>query len=149
MSRIPLVRPAKPSDIDALLTIEAVFPTDRLDRRSFRRALHSPTIEVLVIERDGIAGYAMVHRRGGGKLARLTSLAVRPDSARSGLGRRLLAATEEAVRHLGCERLRLEVRADNPRARRLYEAAGYRRFDIAEDYYEDGETAWRYEKTLV
>jgi [ribosomal protein S18]-alanine N-acetyltransferase len=149
LSRIPLVRPAKPSDIDALIEIEAVFPTDRLDRRSFRRALRSPTIDVLVIESDAIAGYAMVHRRGGAKVVRLTSLAVRPDSARCGLGRRLLAAMEERALRLGCERLRLEVRADNPRARRLYEAAGYRRFDIAEDYYEDGETAWRYEKALV
>jgi ribosomal protein S18 acetylase RimI-like enzyme len=56
---------------------------------------------------------------------------------------------EDRVRRLGCERLRLEVRADNPRARRLYETAGFRRFAIAEDYYEDGETAWRYEKALV
>jgi len=149
LSATPDVRPAQPSDIDALLALEAVFPTDRLDRRSFRRALRSQTIHVLVIEADGVAGYAMVHHRSGSTVARLTSLAVRAGSSGRGLGRRLLASMEAAARHRGCGRLHLEVRAENSRAQRLYEAAGYRRFAIAEDYYEDGEPAWRYEKALV
>ena len=109
----------------------------------------SPTIHVLVIEADGIAGYAMVHLRGASAVARLTSLAIRAGSTGGGLGRRLLASMEAEARRRGCGRLRLEVRADNSRAQRLYEAAGYRRFAIEEDYYEDGEPAWRYEKALV
>lgn len=143
------VRPAQPSDIGALLALEAVFPTDRLDRPAFQRALRSPTIDVLVIEADGLVGYAMIHRRRGSALARLTSVAISPERARSGLGRRLLAVAEESARQRGCKRMRLEVRADNPRAQRLYEAAGYRRFAVAENYYQDGATAWRYEKPLA
>jgi ribosomal protein S18 acetylase RimI-like enzyme len=149
VSGSPLVRPARHSDLDALLAIEAVFPTDRLDRRSFRHALKSPTIDVLVIEAGGVAGYAMIHHRRGSALARLTSIAVRPDLVRGGLGRRLLGAAEEIARQRGCERLRLEVRADNPRAQHLYEVAGYRRFAIVAEYYEDGRPAWRYEKALA
>jgi [ribosomal protein S18]-alanine N-acetyltransferase len=149
LSRTAIVRPAQPSDIDALLDLEAVFPTDRLDRRSFRHALRSPRIQVLVIEADGIAGYAMIHHRTGSALARLTSLAIHPGSTGSGLGRRLLASAEAAARQRGCVRLRLEVRADNTRAQRLYEAAGYRRFAIEDGYYDDDETAWRYEKALL
>ena len=44
--------------------------------------------------------------------------------------------------------LRLEVREDNARAIRIYEQNGYRRIGREPDYYEDGATALRYEKTL-
>ena len=44
--------------------------------------------------------------------------------------------------------LRLEVREDNARAIHIYEQNGYRRIGREPDYYEDGATALRYEKTL-
>jgi ribosomal-protein-alanine N-acetyltransferase len=143
------IRAAQSADVDALLAIEAVFPTDRLDRRGFRHALASPTIDLLAAEDRGLAGYAMVHRRRGSALARLTSLAVRPDRAGRGLGQALLAAAERRALERGCTRMRLEVRTDNLPARRLYERSGYRCFATVEGYYEDGETARRYEKALA
>lgn len=143
------IRAAQPADLDALLAIEAVFPTDRLDRRGFRHALASPTIDLLVAEDRGLVGYAIVHRRRGSTLARLTSLAVRPDRAGRGLGQALLAAAERRALACGCTRVRLEVRADNRPAQRLYERTGYRCFATVKDYYEDGETARRYEKALA
>ena len=39
------VRPARLDDLDGLLAIEGVFPTDRLERRAFRHAVASPTID--------------------------------------------------------------------------------------------------------
>ena len=143
------IRPAVASDVDALMAIEAVFPTDRLERRGFHYAIRSPTIDLLVAERGGTAlGYVAVHRRRRSSLAHLASVAVRPDLAGQGLGSTLLAAGEaQAVRH-GCARLVLEVRADNMAAQRLYDRAGYCRVRIVNDYYEDGAAAWRYEKTL-
>ena len=48
----------------------------------------------------------------------------------------------------GCDRLRLEVRADNEAAIGLYERRGYARFAETPDYYEDGEAAFRFEKAL-
>ena len=145
----PAVREARPEDIDALLAIEAVFPTDRLERRAFRHAVRSPTIDLLVADRDaGAAGYALLQRRRNSRTARLNSIAVRPGADGKGLGKALLEAAEARARAKGCTHLRLEVRADNKPARTLYEKAGYRRFDVVEDYYEDGEAAWRYEKEL-
>ena len=44
--------------------------------------------------------------------------------------------------------MRLEVRADNAAARKLYESTGYARIAVLPDYYEDGAAAWRYEKAL-
>lgn len=143
------VRRARANDIEALLALEAVFPTDRLERRSFRYAIASPTIDCLVISDQGcVAGYGMVHRRAGSRLGRLTSIAVAPGSAGRGLGAALLAALERNARRHGCDRLRLEVRSDNARAQTLYRGCGYRRFEIVEDYYEDGEAAFRFEKDL-
>lgn len=142
------IRPAEPTDVDALVAIEAVFPTDRLERRGFHHAIRSPSID-LVIVGDGLPlGYAAIHRRRRSSLAHLASIAVRSDLAGQGLGRRLLAAVEAAALKQGCTRLRLEVRADNEAAQRLYDGAGYRRVRIVDDYYEDGAAAWRYEKEL-
>lgn len=146
----PAIRLAAPEDIDALLAIEnAVFPTDRLDRRGFRHSVRSATIDTLVAIVNGAPlGYAMVHRRRNSGLGRLTSIAVASEAAGQGLGRSLLAAAENTARDQGCGRLRLEVRADNRAAQALYEKAGYSRFETVPDYYEDGEAAHRYEKVL-
>ena len=144
------VRPAGPADLDALLQLEeAAFATDRLDRRAFRHAIASPTVLALAAgPSHDLAGYVLVQVRRGSRIGRLTSVAVAPGQAGRGLGRALLAAAERAARTHGCDRLRLEVRADNAAARRLYEGAGYARFDVVEDYYEDGTAAWRYERPL-
>ncbi len=69
------VRPARPDDIDALLAIEsAAFATDRMERRAFRHAVHSPTMICLVAARgDYVLGYGIVERRRTSTAARLTS----------------------------------------------------------------------------
>lgn len=144
-----VVRPAEPGDLDALVALEErVFPTDRLDRRNFRHQLRSPTITLLVAARGGdLLGYATVMRRRGSRLAHLASIAV-AESGR-GLGARLLQAAEAEALRAGCDRIRLEVRADNVPAQRLYDRAGYHRFATERGYYEDGADAHRYERPLT
>lgn len=145
-----LVRPAEPADVDALLALEhAAFESDRLERRSFQHAVRSPTISLLVAETAGrIVGYLMNLRRRNSPAAHLGSIAVAPDAAGHGVGKRLLAEAEaDAIAH-GAKRLRLEVRADNDAARGLYEAMGYRKTGVVDDFYEDGAAAWRYDKEL-
>ena len=87
------IRAASPDDIDALSAIEAaVFATDRISRRSFRALIARPTAATLVAEADGaVAGYAMILFRAGTGMARLYSLAVAPERAGRGLGKKLLA----------------------------------------------------------
>jgi ribosomal-protein-alanine N-acetyltransferase len=145
----PTIREARLGDLDALLAIEGVFPTDRLDRRNFRHAVRSPTIDLLVADGEaGPIGYALLQRRRNSATGHLSSIAVRPGLAGKGLGKALLEAAEARAKAKGCTRLRLEVRADNEPAQKLYDRAGYRRFEAVEDYYEDGEAAWPYEKEL-
>lgn len=142
---------ARPEDLDALLALEeAAFPGDRMSRRALARNIGSPSLCFLVA-RDGkrLIGHALVAFRAGSTLGRLYSLAVWPSQTGQGLGRKLLAAAERRARARGANRLRLEVRADNEAAIRLYDRAGYRLFARVPDYYEDGQAALRYEKTLT
>jgi ribosomal-protein-alanine acetyltransferase len=145
------IRPARAADIDALLAIEnAAFASDRIERRAFRHAIRSPTMICLVAsERSKVLGYGIVERRRTSTAARLTSVAVAPEAAGAGLGQRLLTGLETEAIAAGARRMRLEVRADNRIARKLYEMAGYRLVETIEDYYEDGGAALRYEKALA
>jgi ribosomal protein S18 acetylase RimI-like enzyme len=144
------IRKARASDVDDLAAIEkAVFSSDRMSRRSFRQLIERETAEMLVAENDGrIAGYAVVLFRKGSGVARLYSIAVGPFFGQLGIGRQLLAAAEEEAFEHDRMMLRLEVREDNHRAIRVYELAGYRKIGREPDYYQDGATALRYEKTL-
>lgn len=144
------IRTARADDVDALCAIEnAAFATDRISRRSFRQLIERETAETLIAETGGrIAGYAMVLFRKGSGVARLYSFAISPDMSGRGVGRSLLDAAEHVAYEHGRMMLRLEVREDNARAISLYERNGYRRIGHEADYYEDGMTALRYEKTL-
>ncbi|MFZ4531830.1 MAG: ribosomal protein S18-alanine N-acetyltransferase [Alsobacter sp.] len=146
----PVIRPAAPDDLDALETIEnAVFQGDRLSRRAMRHHVGHRRNVLVVVERDGvILGYALVALRSGSALARLYSIALVPEASGTGLGARLLDAAEQAAADRGATAMRLEVRADNAAAIRLYERCGYRRFGILPSYYEDGQDALRFEKRL-
>ncbi len=57
--------------------------------------------------------------------AHLEAIVVSPDARGQGLGRKLLAHTEEQVRERGAQSLSLHVFANNHRARRLYDQEGF------------------------
>jgi len=146
-----VIRKARASDVDGLAALEeAVFASDRISRRSFRRLLSRPTAAILVAEAtDGaLAGYALVLFRKGVGAARLYSLAVDPGSGGQGHGRALLDAALAAAAERGCGELRLEVREDNPRAVALYERAGFVFTGRLPDYYADGQAALRYSRPV-
>ena len=142
------LRPGVRADLDALLALEqAAFTTDQLSRRSFRRFMASPSAALIVIEQGGrLAGYALVLFRPGSAIARLYSIAVA--TAGRGVGRMLLAASEEAARRRACNALRLEVHEHNAAAIKHYRKAGYQLFGRHLDYYDDRGDALRFEKRL-
>ena len=132
VGRVGASRPAEPGDLDSLVALEhAAFASDRLDRRALRHAIRSRSILALVVEAEHgeIAAYALVETRRGSQIGRLSSIAVSPAAAGQGIGRALLHDAEAAAAEAGCRRLRLEVRADNAAAIRLYERCGFVRRD--------------------
>ncbi len=145
-----MMRHASLQDLDTLVEIEnKAFATDRFSRRSFRYLLTRAKAETLVyILNDKMIGYVMLLFHSGISMARLYSLALDPDSRGKGIGRELMQAAEQTALSHDCIILRLEVRADNTSAIRLYQQQGYRQFDKTPDYYEDHMEALRFEKRL-
>lgn len=145
------VRRAELSDLDDLVALEdATFDSDRMSRAQYRRHLDSGSASVLVASANHrrFLGTAVMFYRRGSTVARLYSLASRPEARGKGVASALLAAAEQAARQRGCRELRLEVRIDNAAAIRLYERLGYRRLARLDRYYEDGADGWRYGKRL-
>jgi len=145
------IRSAELSDLDDLVALEEhSFDSDRLSRGQFRRHLDSDSAKVLVASTGPhrFLGTAVVFFRKRSGVARLYSIATHHAARGQGVGSALLGAVEQLARRRHCRALRLEVRADNPGAVRLYERLGYRRLAALAGYYEDGADGWRYEKLL-
>ncbi|BFI97548.1 MAG: hypothetical protein RSP_30580 [Rhodanobacter sp.] len=145
------VRSAELSDLDDLVALEEhSFTSDRLSRAQFRRHLDSESAKVLVASTGPhrFLGTAVVFFRKRSKVARLYSIATHHAARGQGVGTELLDAVERLAQRRRCRALRLEVRADNAGAIRLYERLGYRRLAALAKYYEDGADGWRYEKPL-
>ncbi len=144
------VRLATTDDLDALVQLENNFPTDRLNRASFRHLLHHGHADVWVVENGKVlAGNAVVLYRRGAKTARLYSLVVHPSRQRRGIARALLTAAEAAAADRGWGELRLEVRPDNTAAIAFYRNHDYRVWGKLSAFYEDGTDALRMHKRLA
>lgn len=145
------VRAAAAADLPRLVDIENhVFSGDRLTRRAFRHLLtRGHAINLVAASGADVVGYVTVLLRKGSSGARIYSLAVDPRWQGRGVGTALLEAAESRAAHSGCTFIRLEVRADNARAIRQYVRAGYGRIGVKPAYYDDGETALRFQKPLA
>lgn len=106
-------------------------------RQDMAELLASPDVTGLLLQADGRdAGIALC--RVAAEESELLTIAVRPAERRRGAGRRLLMAVIDRVREAGARTLFLEVGADNPPARTLYEAAGFRVVATRPAYYRRG-----------
>lgn len=143
------IRPARATDIDALVALEeSAFESERHSRRTFRNLSSAATAALLVATEGGkLLGYCLVLFRSNSAGARLYSIATAHEG--TGLGRRLLNAAEAAARARGCLTIHLEVREDNLRAIQIYEKSGYRQTGTRPGYYSDGQSARTYRKVLV
>ena len=145
------VRYASKGDIDRLKELEdATFSHDRLSRRSIVQATRAKSQSVLILEshHGEMLGAAFIHYRRGSRLCRLYSIAVRRETARTGLGTRLLAACASVARDRGCNEMRLEVRADRPSSIRFYELRGFQKLAHKPHFYENGSDAFQLHKVL-
>jgi ribosomal protein S18 acetylase RimI-like enzyme len=146
-----VVRPARPEDVATVAALEqAAFPGDRLSRRSLSTFVGSKSAAFHVAKgwEGYTAGYSIVLFRKSSAIARLYSIAVSPNCRGEGLAKRLIEAAEIAAILRAKSRMRLEVRADNKAAIRLYLELGYKQFGRISGYYDDGADALRFEKTL-
>lgn len=135
-----VVRPASPEQVAACIDLWCAAVAAR-DGAPEHPAVRARAVEKFAAERvallvagpvDGaIDGFVLVTAPGTGRptdpedAAYLSLLAVRPDLHARGVGRALLTGAVQTARQAGCPRVVLHVLADNVRAVRLYEAAGF------------------------
>ena len=107
-------------------------------RQDLAGLLASPGVTGLLLQAEGRdVGVALC--RVAADESELLTLAVRPTERRRGMGRRLLTAMIDRMREAGARALFLEVGADNPPARRLYDAMGFQVIGTRPAYYRRGD----------
>jgi ribosomal protein S18 acetylase RimI-like enzyme len=152
LGEVARIREAGLADLGALVRLEnASFESDRLTRRQFRYMMTRARARILLAEDTGgaLLGYVLILFSKGTSVARLYSIAVAREARGLGVGRALVEAAETAAWERDRAYMRLEIRRDNLASQALFEGAGYRRFGVLSDYYEDHMEALRYERALA
>jgi ribosomal-protein-alanine N-acetyltransferase len=126
-------------DMPHVMALEhELFPQDAWTPEMFAAEFAqsaSRRLYLVAEERETLIGYAGMMFTGGPQ-ADVVTLAVAPGHWGRGTGTALLTAlTDEAARR-GCTEVLLEVREDNPRARRLYRGQGFTEIGIRHGYYQ-------------
>lgn len=140
----PALREMRWWDIEAVLALEYdLFPEDAWSPGMFWSELAhargpAATRRYVVAETaDGrIAGYAGLAAAGG--LGDVQTIGAARDQWGTGLGSRLLTDLLQHATAFECEEVLLEVRVDNPRARKLYERFGFEPVGFRRGYYQPG-----------
>ena len=147
------MRRARLDDLDAIMHLErTTFTDDAWPEDAMRREIESPHGYYLVAVDEPITasdaatdapgpallGYAGLLAPSGSEQGDIQTIAVAPESRGLGLGRGLMHALITAARRRHVAELFLEVRADNPIARALYDSLGFEQIGVRPRYYRDG-----------
>lgn len=145
-----VVEPVRNADVDPV----ARLAIDSLQERYAPEWLaeHAGNVQngTFLVARDvptnTIVGFALAEK--GEAQGHLLALAVDRERRGQGIGRALLADVRERMRSQGAYSLKLDVRWDDPAARRFYARAGFRPAGIREGVYSDGTDALEMVKPL-
>ena len=135
------VREMQLSDVAAVRELEQRTFSTTWQESAFENELkNNPTAIYLVLEGDGLLGYAgfwaIEHE------AHITSIALDPACRGRGLGKRLMFALICRAVEAGASWVTLEVRADNVVAQSLYRRFGFYRVGVRPRYYDNSVDAW-------
>jgi len=134
------LRPIAPSDLAALAQIHALcFPEDRWDEKALAELLAMAGASghlIEEVEESRPVGFIIDLILAAD--AEILTLAVGPAFRRQGVARALIADLFERAHQSGARGIGLEVAADNPAARRLYESCGFAQSGRRRGYYRRG-----------
>jgi ribosomal-protein-alanine N-acetyltransferase len=127
------------ADMPSVIALEReLFPEDAWTPKMFAGEFAQPPSRrsyLVAEERDKLLGYAGIMFTGGTQ-ADVVTLAVKPARWGEGIGTALLTALIDQAVGRGYAEVLLEVREDNPRARRLYLRQGFTEIGIRRGYYQ-------------
>jgi [ribosomal protein S18]-alanine N-acetyltransferase len=135
------LRTATTDDLPAIMELEtSTFATDAWSADSMSSELASVHTYYLIATVAGdpqkIAGYGGLLAPEGSGEADIQTLAVAPFARRNGLGRTLVEDLVAQALARDAEFVFLEVRADNPAARALYDSLGFEQVGVRARYYQ-------------
>jgi ribosomal-protein-alanine N-acetyltransferase len=117
-----------------LVCFEPVF---RFSRRAMRGFAEAPGAVTVLAEAEGeLACFCIAQLES--QTGYVVTLDVAPEWRRRGLARRLMAEVESRLQSAGAVRMELHVFTGNAAAIRFYEAIGYARTGVAENFYARG-----------
>ena len=127
------------ADMPHIMALEHdLFPDDAWTPEMFAAEFGQPASRRLYLvaeEEDTVIGYAGMMFPGG-PAADVVTLGVAPAHWGRGIGTALLCALVDEAERRGCTEVLLEVREDNPRARKLYLRHGFTEIGIRRGYYQ-------------
>ena len=134
------LRRATPDDLDAIMAIETTtFTTDAWSATTMAAELadkHGYYLVAFPPDRpERIDGYAGLRSPRRAPQADIQTIAVVESARRHGLGRVLMLRMIDLARERGATELFLEVRADNPAAKTLYDSLGFEEIAVRPGYY--------------
>ena len=138
----PQVRPAGRADLLEVFRIErSTFPQP-WPYGAFEGFLGQEGFLVAADE-SGVVGYVVADTvpNHGRPLGHIKDIAVHPERRGEGIGATLLERTLDILRAADASRVKLEVRAGNDAAIRLYRGFGFAHHHTIPRYYDDGEDA--------
>ncbi len=141
------IRPARASDIDALLIIErqcfnvSYYAFYTFDRRDFEYYLDDPgCLFLAAVLDDRIVGYVLgpIEEWREPPAAHIDSIAVLPEMQHKGIGNRLLQSFMQQVCDHGCEIVALEVSPANEAGMAFFARHNFRKVHRLRNYYGKG-----------
>jgi ribosomal-protein-alanine N-acetyltransferase len=139
-----LMRRARTGDLEAIMGLErATFANDAWSEQMMRAEIEGEHGYYLVAVDDEaenpeerLMGYAGLYAPAGTGDADVQTIAVAPFTRGIGLGRGLMHALITHARRMHVARVFLEVRADNPIAKALYDSLGFVEIGVRRGYYQ-------------
>jgi len=136
-------------DLPQVLDIQRALAFQDWNEKQFTSEINASYALCVVYEDPGtrtpaILGYAVFHLMGPD--SELLSIATAADSQRKGIGTELLQAGLTRLDFSAGDKMFLEVREGNAKARAFYERHGFNAYAKRDGYYSDGETAILYRK---
>lgn len=137
-----IIRQAARSDLLAIYRIEKQVFDQPWPYPAFEGFLSEPNFLVAVT--DGtVCGYIVADTvdQAGIAVGHIKDLAVHPTVQGNGVGRQLLRRAVLGLTVENVARIKLEVRASNTPAQKLYRDEGFEPYKRIPQYYDDGESA--------
>lgn len=143
------IRPFSPTDISAVSRVVKYSLGEKYPPSLYLTVYNLWPEGFLIAELDDeVLGFVAAVESGANS-ARVLMLAVMPQHRRKAVGRRLMDALYENCIARGYTTVHLEVRKSNRSAISFYERQGFSVFGEYDNFYSNGEGAYRMMKTLT